>query len=244
VQAAGHEWLAEAAQVKSVAARRDRDDPDGARRSTRRAALIHTDLGLFSIHADTDVAAHDRAGLERLVRYGARPAFAQKRLSLTPSGKVSYRLRKPCYTGQTEVVLEPVAFLRRLAALVPPRGQHQVRYYGALAPRSRHRDQVVGWGLDVAILPKAPAAGDDTDAPPRSRYRHAWAKLLARVFQHQVLLCPTCQGPRTIIAAITDTAVAAKILQHLGLPTDLPALQSARAPPQLDILDDFDQAPA
>ena len=53
------------------------------------------------------------------------PAFAHKRLSLTPSGKVSYRLRKPYYTGQTEVVLEPVAFLRRLAALVPPRGQHQ-----------------------------------------------------------------------------------------------------------------------
>ena len=50
---------------------------------------------------------------------------------------MSYRLAKPYYTGQTEVVLEPVAFLRRLAALVPPRGQHQVRYYGALAPQSQ-----------------------------------------------------------------------------------------------------------
>ncbi len=234
--------LAEAAQVTSAAARNHRDHLDGTRRPARPAALIRTDLGLFSIHADTDVAAHDRAGLERLVRYGARPAFPHKRLSTTPSGKVCYRLRKAYYTGQTEVVLEPVAFLRRLAALVPPRGQHQVRYYGALAARSQHRDHVVGWGLDGAVVPEA-RAGDDTEAPPRSRYRQAWAQLLARVFEHQVLLCPRCQGPRTIIAAFTDKAVAATILEHLGLPTDLPVMQGARAPPQLEMLDRFEHAP-
>jgi hypothetical protein len=50
--------------------------------------------------------------------------------------------------------------------------------------------------------------------------------------------------PRTIIAAITDTAVAAKILRHLGLPDDLPALQAARAPPELEMMDGFEQAPA
>ncbi len=32
------------------------------------------------------VTADDRAGLERLLRYGARPALCQRRLSLTPSG--------------------------------------------------------------------------------------------------------------------------------------------------------------
>ncbi len=102
---------------------------------------------------------------------------------------------------------------------------------------------MVGCGLDLAAMPEAPAS-DDTAAPPRSRYRQAWARLLARVFEHQVLVCPTCQGPRKIIAAITDTAVAATILQHLGLPTDLPALHGARAPPQLDMTDDFEHAPA
>ncbi|MSP26596.1 MAG: hypothetical protein EXR75_15895, partial [Myxococcales bacterium] len=48
----------------------------------------------------------DRPALERLLRYAARPAFSHKRLSRTPSGKVCYRLPKPYYTGQTEVVLE------------------------------------------------------------------------------------------------------------------------------------------
>ena len=35
----------------------------------------------------------------------SRPAFSHQRLSLTPSGKVCYRLPKPYYTGQTEVEL-------------------------------------------------------------------------------------------------------------------------------------------
>ena len=38
-----------------------------------------------------------------MLRYAARPAFAQKRLTLLPSGKICYRLRRPYYTGQTIV---------------------------------------------------------------------------------------------------------------------------------------------
>ena len=66
-----------------------------------------TDLATFAVHADPAVESADRAGLERMLRYAARPAFAQKRLGLLPSDKVCYRLRRPYYTGQTEVVLEP-----------------------------------------------------------------------------------------------------------------------------------------
>jgi hypothetical protein len=49
-----------------------------------------------------------------------------------------------------------------------------------------------------------------------------------------------CNGPRAIIAAVTETVAAHRILFHLGLPTDLPELASARAPPQLDIADRYD----
>jgi hypothetical protein len=92
-----------------------------------------------SLHVGKPVAPDDRAGLERMIRYGARPAFAQSRLSITPSGKVSYRLRRPWYTGQTHVTLDPVAFLRRLAALIPPPRIHLTRFHGAFAPRSKLR---------------------------------------------------------------------------------------------------------
>jgi hypothetical protein len=72
-------------------------------------------------------------------------------------------------------------------------------------------------------------------------YRLAWAKLLARVFQEQVLVCPSCNGPRTIVAAITDLDVAASILENLRLPTEQPTLKSARAPPQLEFEDSFER---
>ena len=37
--------------------------------------------GGFSLHTAVHIAAEDRAGLERLLRYCARPAFASERLS-------------------------------------------------------------------------------------------------------------------------------------------------------------------
>jgi Putative transposase/Transposase zinc-binding domain len=231
---------------------RDSDDPPAGRSSAKLAVLIETELGRFSIHAGTSVAADDRSGLERLVRYGARPALSHKRLSMTASGQVCYRLRKPYYTGQTQLVLDPVAFVRRLAALIPPAGQHQTRYYGALAARSAIRDHVVGLGLQPGSDPDASDASDPSPTDPiakrdrqaehpshlaRSSYRHRWAKLLAHVFEHQVLICPVCRGPRTIVAAVTQSSSVRTILEHLGLPTDLPQLAAARAPPQLDLAD-------
>jgi hypothetical protein len=94
--------LSEAATGELRAARPDQDvGLHTTKNHDKLAAQIHSELGVFSLHAETTVAAHDRRGLERLVRYCARPAFAHKRLSWTESGKVSYRLRKPYYTGQT-----------------------------------------------------------------------------------------------------------------------------------------------
>lgn len=65
----------------------------------------------YSLHADLAVHKDDRKKLERLLRYGLRPPFAKNRLSLTPDGKVRLKLRKPYFTGQTQIVLEPLGAL-------------------------------------------------------------------------------------------------------------------------------------
>jgi hypothetical protein len=44
------------------------------------------------LHADLFIHAHDRAGLERICRYGLRPAVAVERLSFTEDGRVRYRI--------------------------------------------------------------------------------------------------------------------------------------------------------
>ena len=44
-------------------------------------------------------------------------------------------------------------------------------------------------------------------------------------------------GPRTILAAIAEPEPIRTILTHLGLPTGVPALADARAPPQHELFD-------
>jgi len=74
----------------------------------------------FSLHAGIGVEAEQRDKLERLARYVSRPAVADERLDLTAQGQVRYRLKTPYRDGTTHIVLEPLDFIARLAALVPP----------------------------------------------------------------------------------------------------------------------------
>ncbi|MBN1628753.1 MAG: transposase, partial [Thermoleophilia bacterium] len=77
-------------------------------------------------------------------RYGLRPPFAQERLALRDDGCVLYHLRRPWPhpQGPTCLVLEPLDFMRRLAALVPAPYAHTIRYHGAFANRARSRQQL------------------------------------------------------------------------------------------------------
>ena len=77
---------------------------------------------LLTLHADTAVAAHDRAALERLIRYGASPPFAHRRLRRTATGKVAYRLRRP-WSSYRQVQLTPAPATQassRSAVMVAP----------------------------------------------------------------------------------------------------------------------------
>lgn len=78
------------------------------------------------LHAKVAVDGHDRTGLERLCRYITRPAIASERLSIDSDGRVVYRLRRPSSDGTSAIVFEPLAFLERLAALVPRPRAHQL----------------------------------------------------------------------------------------------------------------------
>ena len=62
------------------------------------------------------VGAHDRAGLERLLRYCARPPFALERLELLDAERVVYRLPKPQRDDTTALMLTPLELIDHLAA--------------------------------------------------------------------------------------------------------------------------------
>ena len=176
----------------------------------------------LSLHAKVEVEAHDRERLERLCRYVARPPIATQRLCLDERERVLYGLRRHWKDGTKAVVFEPLTFLARLAALVPPPRAHQMTYHGVLAPAAEWRE---------LIVPNAPSAGR---APSAFTGRYtSWAELSKRVFAIDALVCPHCGGKRKLIALIQDALVARKILEHPGLDAQPPRLAPARSPPKL-----------
>ena len=191
----------------------------------------------FSLHAAVHVAAHDRDRLEHLCRYIARPPFAAERLSLTPSGRVLHELRRAWRDGTTHVVFEPMVFLERLAALIPPPRVHQQTYHGVLAPSSSWRDEVV-IPRPSPPHPLRSSTGDSSGASKRPPHRYLWSELMRRVFGIDVLRCTRCgsrRSRRRLVSLITERTVIVRILAHLALATDPPPVQPARAPPQLEL---------
>ncbi|MBK7007087.1 MAG: transposase [Burkholderiales bacterium] len=97
----------------------------------------------FSVDAGVCIEAHDRAALERLLRYCARPPFAMERLGKAGAALV-YRCAKQSSEPTSdkrgakvdELTLTPLELIDRIAALVPPPRTHRHRYFGVLAPNS------------------------------------------------------------------------------------------------------------
>jgi len=58
-----------------------------------------------------------------------------------------------------------------------------------------------------------------------------------RSFSIDVLACTGCGGRLRFLATIEEPPIVTKILAHLGLPTELPALIPARSPSPPDEFD-------
>ena len=80
--------------------------------------------------------ADDRQALEQLCRYITRPAVANERVQTNAAGQVVLSLKTPWRDGTTHLVMSPLEFMQRLAALVPRPRRHLIRFNGVLAPSS------------------------------------------------------------------------------------------------------------
>ena len=96
----------------------------------------------FSLHAGVAVKGSQRDKLERLCRYICRPPVSEKRLFLTQRGDIGYTLKTPYRDGTTHVLFEPLDFIARLAALVPPPRLNLTRFHGVFAPNSQYRARI------------------------------------------------------------------------------------------------------
>ena len=112
----------------------------------------------FSFHADVRCAADDRQALEQLCRTITRPALqaapgqrpdsspgtnspldclcpgsalAGERVQTNAAGQVVLKLKTPWRDGTTHLVMSPLEFMQRLAALVPRPRLHLIRLVSA-----------------------------------------------------------------------------------------------------------------
>ena len=84
--------------------------------------MLCADIDRFSLHAAVRCAADDRQALEQLCRYITRPALANERVQTNAAGQVVLKLKTPWPDGTTHLVMSPLEFMQRLAALVPRPG--------------------------------------------------------------------------------------------------------------------------
>jgi hypothetical protein len=198
----------------------------------------------FTLHAGVRIRAGDRRGLEQLCRYVLRPPFSGERLEILEDGRVLYGFRRPRADGTSHLVLKPVEFVEKLAALVAPPRAHLVRYSGVLGPHAKVRGRVVREEAEEECGHGERKAKDGEGSPARRRRRRTrkdWATLMRRTLGLDVLACPKCGGRMRVIATIEDAEVAGKILRAMGLSDEVPPLAPAcpRPPPQLEL--EFDQ---
>ena len=176
----------------------------------------------FSLHAAVRCAAEQRQALEHLCRYITRPAIANERLSVNRAGQVVLKLKTPYRDGTSHLVMSPLEFMQRLAALVPHPRLHLIRFHGVLAPHAKLRAAIVPIPAQTTTAHAA-----DCDHAHGASARMSWARLLKRVYDLDVERC-LCGGKLKIIDAIEEPAVIERILTHLGLSAQPPPRAPAR----------------
>ena len=131
-------------------------------------------------------------------------------------------------------LFEPLEFVAKLAALVPPPMFNLVRYHGIFSSAARWRSSIVPFAPEVdpahhdgCSAPKQPGHGEKSP-PLRCHPRnHTWAELMKRVWEMDVLKCDRCGARMRILAAINTPEAIRAILECLGLPSRVPSISPA-----------------
>ncbi|HYO58492.1 transposase [Archangium sp.] len=149
----------------------------------------------FSPHANTHLHAHDRQGLERLCRYGARGALALERLKRAEEGHITYRMKRPLPDGTTHLFFTGLELPRRVASLVPAPRANLTRFHGVFAPGARLRPFLFpqAGAQEASVVPEAAARRE----PKKERTpRVDQAELLRGTLDFDVLAYVRCGGRR------------------------------------------------
>ena len=162
----------------------------------------------FSSHIGEAIPFENKKAIEDLACYLVRaPLSLQKLVYLDGQQAVLYRSRMNPSLGRNFEAMDPLEWLARLADHIPDTGRHRTHFYAHYANRVR------GERPDE----EARRHADDPEPTTRRRCSPNWARLIAKVFQVDPLVCRRCKGPLKVVAYITDSLAIRQILEHLDL---------------------------
>jgi len=193
----------------------------------------------FSI--DNSVRILDESSQESLAEYIARSPISLKKIRYEPfKGKVLFHTKYSEYFKQNVHLFDALDFLAELTQHIPPKGLQLIRRYGLYASRTKGRWHEMPWvaerapkgwrathkrGVAAEDLGYEPLSDGDEEVAVDARKR-AWARLLAKVYEVDPMVCPKCGADMKVIAVIEEPDELKRILRHL--------IKVGRAPPGFD----------
>jgi hypothetical protein len=135
------------------------------------------------------------------------PLALRKLVSLDGQKAVHYRSRMKPSLGRNFEAMDPLQWLARLADPIPDPGRHRTHFYAHYANRVRGE----------RAAEEEPHHADEAEPPTHRRCSASWARLIAKVFQADPLVCRRWFGPLKVVASITDALAIRRILDHLDL---------------------------
>jgi hypothetical protein len=134
-------------------------------------------------------------------------------------------------------VLTAQSLVKRLVALIPPKGVHLTRFHGLFAPNAKLRARVTR-AREKEQVSAAPSRGSGAgcvrEGEGAVRPRLDWASLQRRTFEADAWACP-CGGRRRVVAVISDRRTAEEVLGSLGRRPRRSLPTRAQSPPQLSL---------
>jgi hypothetical protein len=188
----------------------------------------------FHAHVGREIDGSDRRALEAVAEYIARGPVSLERLEVDETGprpRVTYRSSKihPRH-GSDFRSFDPLEFLAALVPHIPGTHEKTVLYYGWYSNRTRgkrKRQPIGGGGASERSAPRQEPPAEE----PASAASRRWARLIAKVYEADPLVCPSCRGSMKVVSLITQEDVIYRILSHLGLLEPDPD-PPARSPPR------------
>ena len=183
----------------------------------------------FNINNSIRIMSHDNKAREALAQYIARcPVSLKKIFYESDKDRVIFKTKYNAYFKGNQKIFGPIHFLGLMAQHIPVPKVRLIRYFGLYSSKSRGKWQdwehvtkhaPEGWKEQNELENQV----DDTeteeifniDNAAHKKSKASWARLIAKIYEVDPMICPKCGSDLVIIAIITSGYEVKKILRHL-----------------------------